>query len=48
MTATTVNQTIQEAIQENAEAVIRLRRHFHQYPEASLKEFQTIKKSKKN
>lgn len=46
MTATTVNQTIQEAIQENAEAVIRLRRHFHQYPEASLKEFQTIKKIK--
>jgi metal-dependent amidase/aminoacylase/carboxypeptidase family protein len=26
--------------------IINLRRHFHQYPEASLKEFETIKKIK--
>lgn len=45
MTITT-KQSIQEEIQQHAEAVIELRRHFHQYPEASLKEFETIKKIK--
>lgn len=43
---TTTKQSIQEEIQQNAQAVIELRRHFHQYPEASLKEFETIKKIK--
>lgn len=43
---TTTKQSIREEIQQNADAVIELRRHFHQYPEASLKEFETIKKIK--
>lgn len=43
---TITKQSIQEEIQQNADAVIELRRHFHQYPEASLKEFETIKKIK--
>jgi amidohydrolase len=38
--------SIKEEIQQNAAEVIALRRHFHQYPEASLKEFDTIKKIK--
>lgn len=45
---TTLTQvTLQEEIKQNAEEVIALRRYFHQYPEASLKEFETIKKIKK-
>ena len=43
---TITKQSIQEEIQQNADTVIELRRHFHQYPEASLKEFETIKKIK--
>lgn len=43
---TITKQSIQEEIQQNVDAVIELRRHFHQYPEASLKEFETIKKIK--
>lgn len=46
MTAINTNQVIQQAIQDNAEAVVQLRRHFHQYPEASLKEYQTIQRIK--
>lgn len=34
---------LRSEIQENKEEVIAFRRHFHQYPEASLKEFETIK-----
>lgn len=41
-----IKHTIKEEIQQNAIEVIALRRHFHQYPEASLKEFKTIKKIK--
>ncbi|MEI5994980.1 amidohydrolase [Candidatus Enterococcus mansonii] len=41
-----LKQTIQEEIRQGAENVITLRRHFHQYPEASLKEFKTIQKIK--
>lgn len=43
---TVTKQSIQEEIQQNADEVIALRRHFHQYPEASLKEFETIKRIK--
>lgn len=39
-------QSIKAEIQENSDNVIALRRHFHQYPEASLKEFETIKRIK--
>lgn len=38
--------TLKEEIDQNAGEVIALRRYFHQYPEASLKEFETIKKIK--
>ena len=38
--------SIKEDINQGKEAVIHLRRHFHQYPEASLKEYETIKKIK--
>ncbi|EOI03023.1 amidohydrolase [Enterococcus moraviensis ATCC BAA-383] len=43
---TVTKQSIQEEIQQHADEVIALRRHFHQYPEASLKEFETIKRIK--
>ncbi|ALR99859.1 peptidase M20 [Enterococcus silesiacus] len=43
---TVIKQSIQEEIQQNKDEVIALRRHFHQYPEASLKEFETIKRIK--
>lgn len=43
---TLTKQSIKEEIQQNADEVIALRRHFHQYPEASLKEFETIKRIK--
>lgn len=46
--STTTIQTIQEAIATEKEWIIHLRRHFHQYPEASLKEYETIKRIKKN
>lgn len=39
-------QSIKAEIQENSDNVIALRRHFHQYPEASLKEVETIKRIK--
>ncbi|MDU4029224.1 MAG: amidohydrolase, partial [Enterococcus faecalis] len=45
MSITTI-QTIQEAIATEKEWIIHLRRHFHQYPEASLKEYETIKRIK--
>lgn len=45
MTVTT-KEMIHHEIQKNKEEVIALRRHFHQYPEASLKEFETIKRIK--
>ena len=44
--STTTIQTIQEAIATEKEWIIHLRRHFHQYPEASLKEYETIKRIK--
>ena len=37
---------IKEEVAQGQEEVIHLRRHFHQYPEASLKEYETIKKIK--
>lgn len=44
--STTTIQTIQETISTEKEWIIHLRRHFHQYPEASLKEYETIKRIK--
>lgn len=43
MTFTIVEQSINEEIEAIKEEIIGLRRHFHQHPEASLKEFETIK-----
>lgn len=40
-------EAIRNEIQKNKDEVIALRRYFHQYPEASLKEFETIKRIKK-
>ncbi|WP_161879749.1 amidohydrolase [Alkalibacterium sp. MB6] len=40
------NPSIKEEVQAGAEEVIALRRHFHQYPEPSLKEYETIKRIK--
>lgn len=39
-------ETIHHEIQANQDEVVALRRHFHQHPEASLKEFETIKRIK--
>ncbi|MHC5217003.1 amidohydrolase [Enterococcus sp. LJL128] len=39
-------KTIREEILDIEEEIITLRRHFHQYPEASLKEYKTIEKIK--
>ncbi len=47
MSITTI-QTIQEAIATEKEWIIHLRRHFHQYPEASLKEMKRLSELKKN
>ncbi|MCB5955389.1 amidohydrolase [Enterococcus sp. CWB-B31] len=44
--STAVKQNIRDEVLAGKEEVISLRRYFHQYPEASLKEFQTIKKIK--
>ncbi|MBL1226416.1 amidohydrolase [Enterococcus sp. BWR-S5] len=41
-----VEKSIRDEVLAGKEEVIALRRHFHQYPEASLKEFQTIKRIK--
>ncbi|WP_086349170.1 amidohydrolase [Candidatus Enterococcus clewellii] len=41
-----VEKSIREDVLAGKEEVIALRRHFHQYPEASLKEYETIKKIK--
>lgn len=38
-----VKLTIHDEIKQNAQEVIELRRHFHQHPEPSLKEYETIK-----
>lgn len=43
---TTTAQSIKAEIQQEKERIIHLRRHFHQYPEASLKEYETIKRIK--
>lgn len=39
-------QEIQDEIQQEKDYIIALRRHFHQYPEASLKEYETIARIK--
>lgn len=41
-----IKASIKEDIAQGKEEVIHLRRHFHQYPEASLKEYETVKKIK--
>lgn len=46
MTTTLTETSLKAQVLEGAEEVIALRRYFHQYPEASLKEFETIKKIK--
>lgn len=40
------DQKIQDEIQKEKEYITALRRHFHQYPEASLKEYETIARIK--
>ena len=37
---------IKELVRENRDYVISLRRHFHQYPELSMEEYETSKKVK--
>uniref|UniRef100_UPI0028ACF729 M20/M25/M40 family metallo-hydrolase n=1 Tax=Carnobacterium sp. TaxID=48221 RepID=UPI0028ACF729 len=46
MTTTLTSSTIKEEVQQGAEDVIALRRYFHQHPEPSLKEYETIKRIK--
>ncbi|MFL2105543.1 amidohydrolase [Desemzia sp. FAM 23991] len=46
MTTTLTQTTIKEEILQGADEVIALRRFFHQHPEPSLKEFETIKRIK--
>lgn len=43
---TAVKKSIRDDVLAGKEEVIALRRHFHQHPEASLKEYQTIRKIK--
>lgn len=43
MTTVLTKSTLQEEVQQGAQEVIALRRHLHQHPEPSLKEFETIK-----
>lgn len=38
--------SIKEEVSQGAEEVVTLRRHFHQHPEPSLKEYETIKRIK--
>lgn len=46
MTTTLSDISIKAQVKEGADDVIALRRYFHQYPEASLKEYETIKRIK--
>lgn len=46
MTTTLTQTTIKEEVLQGADEVIALRRFFHQHPEPSLKEFETIKRIK--
>ncbi|GAB2482557.1 amidohydrolase [Alkalibacterium psychrotolerans] len=46
MSTTLTGSSIKAQVLEGAEEVIGLRRYFHQYPEASLKEYETIKRIK--
>lgn len=46
MSTTLTSSTIKEEVQQGAEDVIALRRYFHQHPEPSLKEYETIKRIK--
>lgn len=46
MTQTTEKLTLKEEIQQGADEVIELRRHFHQHPEPSLKEYETSQRIK--
>ncbi|MFL2133238.1 amidohydrolase [Desemzia sp. FAM 24101] len=46
MTTTLTQTTIKEEVLHGADEVIALRRFFHQHPEPSLKEFETIKRIK--
>ncbi|SFH50951.1 amidohydrolase [Pisciglobus halotolerans] len=46
MTTTLQTTTLQKEVQQGAQAVIDLRRHFHQHPEPSLQEYETIKRIK--
>ncbi len=47
MTTTLIDASIKAQVKDGAEEVIALRRYFHQYPEASLKEYETVKRIKK-
>lgn len=47
MTSTTTTLNIKEEVLNGAREVIALRRYFHQHPEPSLKEYETIKRIKK-
>ncbi|WP_028273628.1 amidohydrolase [Atopococcus tabaci] len=46
MTNVQTNVSIREEVAAGAKKVIELRRHFHQHPEPSLKEYETIKRIK--
>lgn len=46
MTTTVTERDIKTQVSEGSEEVIALRRYFHQHPEASLKEYETIKRIK--
>lgn len=46
MTNTLTELSIKEEVKAGAEEVIALRRYFHQHPEPSLKEYETIKRIK--
>ncbi|MER2131854.1 MAG: amidohydrolase [Carnobacterium inhibens] len=43
MTTVITQSTLHEEVQQGAQEVIALRRYFHQHPEPSLKEYETIK-----
>ena len=46
MSSVLTETSIREDVQAGADEVIALRRYFHQYPEASLKEYETIRRIK--
>lgn len=46
MTTVLTDRSIREDVLSGAESVVALRRHFHQHPEPSLKEYETIKRIK--